>query len=202
MDEDASSVRAKKLPFTPTKDEYLVREFPRSKLPYLFILFVTLLASGFFFLTYIDISTGGYGWLRRMTGMSIQTAKDAAPILIVLSLIAILGGVITAYIYSVNRMFLTNEHVIRIKQDGLVAVDKKVISHLNIEDIKARQNFVGGLLGYGLLTMSTEGQNATYEINFIRKPFEQVNVATEVRDDYQQSVIDMGGQAIPISEER
>lgn len=202
MPEDTETTSTEKLPFTLTRDEHLIREFPRSKLIYLFILLITTLSAGFFFVTYIDLSTGGDSWLRAMANISAQTARDAAPILAVLSLVSILGGVITAYIYSANRMFLTNEHVVRIKQDGLVATDKKVISHLNIEDIKARQNFIGGILGYGLLTMSTEGQNATYEINFIRKPFEQVTLATEVRDEYQQAVIDSGGQAIPLAEER
>ncbi len=191
-----------RLPFTLTQNEVLVREFPRSKLIYVFIIIVSLMTSSLFFLTFIDLATGGTNWLTSMTHMSLETAKQVSPIMLALTILSVLGGVISAYIYSANRMFLTNEHVVRIKQDGLVATDKKVISHLNIEDIKARQNFIGSLLGYGLITMSTEGQNATYEINFIKEPFDMVTLATEVRDDYQQSVIDNGGKAIPLAEKR
>lgn len=202
MTESAQYSYSGKLPFDLTQNEFVIKEFPRSKMPYLLITLLTVISSGFFFLTYIDMATGGNGWLKQMTGISAKTAKEASPILAVLSLTMLLGGSIAAYIYSANRMFLTNEHIVRIRQDGLVATDKKVISHLNIEDIKARQNLIGGILGYGLLTMSTEGQNATYEINFIKQPFEQVTLATDIRDEYQQSVIDSGGKAIPLVEKR
>lgn len=192
----------KNLPFQLTKNEVIIQEFPRSKVPLFFILFLTLAFGSFFFLNFIDLATGGPNWFSDTLGISAKSAKETAPIFAALSAISFMGGVISAYIYSANRMFLTNEHIVRIKQDGLVATDKKVISHLNIEDIKARQNLIGGILGYGLLTMSTEGQNATYEINFIKRPFEQVRIATDVRDEYQQSVIDSGGRAIPLAEER
>lgn len=192
----------KKLPFALTNNEVVIQEFPRSKIPYVFIIFLTLLFGSFFFLNFVDMVSGGTNWLSTMLSIDKETAKAAAPILGALSALTILGGVISAYIYSANRMFLTNEHIVRIKQQGLVATDKKMISHLNIEDIKARQNIIGAFLGYGLLTMSTEGQNATYEINFIKKPFEQVTLATDVRDEYQQTVIDDGGRSIPLAEKR
>ncbi|HRV76132.1 MAG: PH domain-containing protein [Candidatus Nomurabacteria bacterium] len=202
MTEVSTDTQSKKLPFNLTQNEFVIREFPRSKLPYLLITTITAISAGFFFLSYIDMVTGGNGWIRRTTGISVETAKEVSPILAVLSFTMLLSGAIAAYIYSANRMFLTNEHIVRIKQDGLVATDKKVISHLNIEDIKARQNFIGSIFGYGLLVMSTEGQNATYEINFIKQPFEQVTMATDVRDEYQQSVVDSGGRAIPLAEKR
>lgn len=194
--------RPVKLPFELTKNEVVVQEFPRSRVPLYFILILTLGFGSFFFLNFVDLLSGGPNWFSNMLGISAESAKGTAPIFAALSGIVIAGGVISAYIYSANRMFLTNEHIVRIKQDGLVATDKKVISHLNIEDIKARQNLIGSILGYGLLTMSTEGQNATYEINFIKRPFEQVRIATDVRDEYQQAVIDSGGRAIPLAEER
>lgn len=198
----AADLSKAKLPFELTENEALIKEFPRSRVPYFFILFLMVSASSFFFLNFIDVATGGSNWLSDMLSLSADNAKQLAPILLFFTGSSVLGGLIALYVYYANRMFLTNEHVVRIKQDGLVATDKKVISHLNIEDIKARQNFVGSLLGYGLITMSTEGQNATYEINFIKKPFEQVTLATEVRDDYQQLVIDAGGKSIPLAEER
>lgn len=201
MDEPSIET-ARRLPFELSKDESVIQEFPRSKVPLFFIIFVSLTLGSFFFLNFIDLATGGPNWFSNILGISTQSAKGTAPIFAALSGVSIAGGVLAGYIYSANRMFLTNEHVVRIKQDGLVATDKKVISHLNIEDIKARQNIIGSIFGYGLLTMSTEGQNATYEINFIRNPFDQVRIATDARDEYQQAVIDSGGRAIPLAEER
>lgn len=200
--EDIKNDKVDNLPFQLTKNEVVIQEFPRSKVPLYFIVFLTLTFGSFFFLNFIDLATGGPNWFSNALGIGSKSAKEAAPIFSALSAISLVGGIISYYIYSANRMFLTNEHIIRIKQHGLVATDKKVISHLNIEDIKARQNLIGGILGYGLLTMSTEGQNATYEINFIKRPFEQVRIATDVRDEYQQSVIDNGGGAIPLAEKR
>lgn len=191
-----------KLPFDLTNNESIIQEFPRSKIPYLFILFLTLLSSSFFFLTFIAMFSGGSSWIGEMLSLSKETSKGVAPVMLAVSAMSVLAGIISAYVYSANRMFLTNEHIVRIKQDGLVATDKKFISHLNIEDIKARQNIIGAIFGYGLLTMSTEGQNATYEINFIVRPFEMATLATDIRDQYQQSVIEDGGRSIPLAEKR
>ncbi len=192
----------KNLPFELSKNEKLIDEFERSKVPYIFIAVLTLLVGGFFFMVFFQLYGAGESWAASWFGITTETGADIAGIFGLLAAMSVLFGLIGAYIYSLNRMFLTNEHVVRIKQNGLVATDKKVISHLNIEDIKARQNVAGRLFGYGLLTMSTEGQNATYEINFIKRPFEYVRIATDIRDDYQQDVIDSGAKAIPLVEKR
>ena len=193
---------ARNLPFELSKNEELIDEFERSKVPYIFIVVLTLLISGFFFVAFFQLYGAGESWVASWFGIKPQTGAEIAGVFGLLSALSFVFGIVAAYIYSLNRMFITNEHVIRIKQYGLVATDKKVISHLNIEDIKARQNLVGRLFGYGLLTMSTEGQNATYEINFIKRPFDYVRIATDIRDDYQQSVIDSDAKAIPLVEKR
>jgi hypothetical protein len=53
-----------------------------------------------------------------------------------------------------------------------------------------------------MVTLSTEGQNATYKINFIKNAFDYERLLTDTRDEYQQSVIDDGGRAIPLAEKR
>lgn len=193
---------SKDLPFELSKNEEVITEVERSKVPYIFIVILSLVVGGFFYSAFFQLNGAGESWFADWFGISRKTGADIAGIFALLAALTIVFGLIGAYVYSLNRMFITNEHIVRIKQYGLVATDKKVISHLNIEDIKARQNIVGRIFGYGLLTMSTEGQNATYEINFIKRPFEYVRVATDIRDDYQQNVIDNGGAAIPLVEKR
>lgn len=190
------------LPFELSKNEILIEEFKRSKVPYLFIYALTIFTASIFFIMFFQLYGAGESWASSWIGVSPRTGSEIAPVFGFMSALSVLFGIVAAHIYSLNRMFLTNEHVIRIKQHGLVATDKKVISHLNIEDIKARQNIVGKILGYGRITMSTEGQNATYDINFIVAPFDYVKIATDIRDDYQQNVIDNGGKAIPLAEKR
>lgn len=193
---------SKSLPFELSKNEILIEEFRRSKIPYLFIYSATLFVASLFFIMFFQLYGAGESWASSWIGVSPEVGSEIAPIFGFLSALSVLFGVVAAHIYSLNRMFLTNEHVIRIKQHGLVATDKKVISHLNIEDIKARQHIIGKILGYGRVTMSTEGQNATYDINFIVAPFDYVKTATDIRDDYQQNVIDQGGKSIPLVEKR
>lgn len=193
---------SKALPFELSKNEILIEEFSRSKVPYVFIYGLTFTIATFCFTLFFQLYGAGESWALSWLGVSAEIGSQIAPIFAALSAVAVLFGIIAAHIYSLNRMFLTNEHVIRIKQHGLVATDKKVISHLNIEDIKARQNIIGKLLGYGRVTMSTEGQNATYDIGFIVSPFDYVKIATDIRDNYQQNVIDNGGKAIPLAEKR
>ncbi len=190
------------LPFELSKNETLIDEFRRSKFPYVLIFVLSTSIMTFFFIVFFQLYGAGESWALDWLGVSADVGSQIAPIFAVLALITILFGLISAHIYHLNRMFLTNEHIIRIKQYGLVATDKKVISHLNIEDIKARQNLIGKLLNFGKITMSTEGQNATYEINFIVDPFEYVRIATDIRDEYQKEVIDSGGKAIPLVEKR
>jgi hypothetical protein len=190
------------LPFELSKNEILIEEFRRSKVPYLFIYALTIFAASIFFIMFFQLYGAGESWASSWIGVSPKTGSEIAPFFGFMSALSVLFGIVVAHIYSLNRMFLTNEHIVRIKQYGLVATDKKVISHLNIEDIMARQNIVGKILGYGRITMSTEGQNATYDINFIVSPFDYVKTATDIRDEYQQNVIDNGGKAIPLAEKR
>lgn len=194
---------ARGLPFQLTENEELIVELPRSKAPYIIIFGLGLLFSGFFFANFLQLySASSTSWVGSIFSIDIKSGTAVAPIFIGLASVALLFSLIAAYIYSANRMFITNEHIVRIEQHGLVATDRKVITHLNIEDVKARQNIMGRLLNYGKLTLSTEGQNATYVINYIKNVFEHERLITDTRDSYQKSVIDDGGRAIPVVEKR
>ena len=194
---------AKSLPFELTKNEVLVAELERSKVPYVVMFGLGFLSTSFFFANFIQLySASNSAWLRKLISISSETASQISPIFLLLSALSILFCLVAAQIYSQNRMFITNEHMVRIEQHGLVATDRKVINHLNVEDIKARQNLLGRLFGYGLMSLSTEGEGVTYTINFIKRPFEYERIITDTRDAYQQSVIDDGGQSIPLAKNR
>jgi membrane protein YdbS with pleckstrin-like domain len=193
----------KDLPFELTKNEALITEMERSKAPYFLIWGLVGSCTILSFIVFIQLLSAGEGSLLSfMVDFRPEEGVVVAPLFAVISIISLLAGLLAAHIYSLNRMFITNEHIVRVTQYGLTATDRKVISHLNIEDVKVRQNILGKLLNYGMVTLSTEGQNATYKINFIKNAFDYERLLTDTRDEYQQSVIDDGGRAIPLAEKR
>jgi uncharacterized membrane protein YdbT with pleckstrin-like domain len=194
---------AKSLPFKLTENEELIAELKRSKVPYFLSGAFALTFLIFFFTNFIQLySANPKAWFLEFSGLSLEDGVAFAPAFLFLAALFVLFALVFAYVYSANRMFLTNEHIVRIEQHGLVATDKKVITHLNIEDVKVRQNIIGRLLGFGKITLSTEGQNATYTINYIKDCWSYGELITEARDRYQQSVIDDGGRSIPLAEKR
>jgi membrane protein YdbS with pleckstrin-like domain len=191
------------LPFTLTNNEFLITELKRSKVPYVIMWSLALAVFSFFFYNFIQLySANENAWFLDFSGLNLEDGMAFAPVFIFLCALTILFALVASHIYSANRMFVTNEHIVRIVQHGLVATDRKVITHLNIEDVKVSQNILGRILGYGKVTLSTEGQNATYQINYIKDCFQYETLITDTRDSYQQSVIDDGGKAIPFAEKR
>jgi hypothetical protein len=198
----ASSDKNNNLPFRLTDGEYVIVELERSKIPYFIMLIGGGITSILFFITFLQMYSGSQSWFGSWFGITVENGLSLAPIFIGLSVLSIVSGLIAAFIYRSNRMFVTNEHIVRIKQNGLVITDKKIISHLNVEDVKARQNILGKFLGYGRIIISTEGLNSNYEINFIKKPYDYLGILTDTRDQYQTAVVAKGGGAIPLAEKR
>ncbi len=191
-----------KAPFKLTKNEHIITELKRSKLPYVGIFTLSFSGAVFFFVTFLQMYGAGTSWFGSWMSIDESTSFKIASVFIALSLICIIFGLIAAYIYSANRMFITNEHIVLIKQYGIVATDKKVINHLNVEDAKFRQNIMGKHFDYGKLTVSTEAQNTVYELNFVKDPSEYANLIIDTRDQYQTDLVANGGKAIPFAEKR
>lgn len=106
-------------------------------------------------------------------------------VLLLLILLAIMGGVVATVIYDANRFFLTNESVIQHIQSGLFSKKDQTISLNNVEDASYRQHgIVQTILNYGSIRLSTEGEETTYRFHFVANPQEQVRLLNDAVESF------------------
>lgn len=95
-------------------------------------------------------------------------------ILLLMLFAGTLGG-IAIWVYLQNQFFLTNESVIQEIQHGLFSRHEQTVSLGSIEDASFKQNgVVSHIFGYGLMRLSTEGEETTYRFNYVEDPKAQV----------------------------
>lgn len=98
-------------------------------------------------------------------------------ILLALLGLIILGGSIAVWVYLQNKFFLTNESVIQEIQYSLFSRHEQTVSLGSIEDASFKQyGIFPFLFNYGLLRLSTEGEETTYRFNFVARPKAQVAI--------------------------
>lgn len=96
---------------------------------------------------------------------------------ILLTSLALLFGFVATSIYNANKFFLTNESVIQLIQVGLFSKREQTVSLANIEDASYNQHgIMPHLFNYGLLRLSTEGDETTYRFNYASSPQKQIAI--------------------------
>lgn len=109
--------------------------------------------------------------LGSVFGDAEAAATAGAVIVGGLSILVIIGGMISTYIYNSNRFYLTNESVIQEIQTSLFAKHEQTVSLTNVEDASYRQSsIIQMLLGYGSIRLSTEGDETTYRFSYVTNP--------------------------------
>lgn len=94
-----------------------------------------------------------------------------------ISFLIFLGALVATYIYNNNRFYLTNESVIQEIQDTVFSRHEQTVSLSNIEDASYRQHgILPYLLNYGLIRLSTEGDETTYRFNYVANPKKQIAI--------------------------
>lgn len=116
-------------------------------------------------------------------GGNVEGATEVLPIEILaipgflLAVLTLIFGGIATSIYQANRFFLTNESVIQQIQDGLFAKREQTVSLANIEDASYTQHgLLPHILNYGMIRLSTEGDETTYRFNYASRPRKTVNI--------------------------
>lgn len=151
--------------------EYIVSDVPRHPIgmaaPIILVVFVLAL-----------IATVLFNFQPIMTAMGIVPTPPMAPIVLgglLLAVIVLIIGYIAIWIYTNNRFYLTNESVIQHVQTGLFNKREQTVSLGSIEDSSYRQNGILQLLfNYGLIRLSTVGDETTYRFNYVKNPKAQV----------------------------
>ncbi len=118
------------------------------------------------------------------TGPAVTMMTLAIPAFLV-SMLAVLFGFIAATIYNANRFYLTNESVIQHVQIGLFNQREQTISLANIEDASYSQNgILPHLFDYGLIRLSTEGDETTYRFAYASNPQKQISLLNNAVEDF------------------
>ncbi|HSH18724.1 MAG TPA: PH domain-containing protein [Candidatus Saccharimonadales bacterium] len=109
-------------------------------------------------------------------GTAVNPQLVAIPAVLVAALILMFGMIATS-IYNANKFFLTNESVIQLIQTGIFSRKEQTVSLANIEDASYNQHgILPHILGYGLIRLSTEGDETTYRFNYASNPDRQVAI--------------------------
>jgi hypothetical protein len=102
-----------------------------------------------------------------------------------IALLALIFGFISTYIYNANRFYLTNESVIQHIQTSLFNMREQTISLANVEDASYTQDgVVPHMLNYGLLRLSTQGDETTYRFNYASNPSKQIAVLNDAVENF------------------
>ncbi len=118
----------------------------------------------------------------QLTGATASPSIMVLPILLFVVLVC-LFTYIAYYIYTNNRLYMTNECVIEFKQAGMFTHSEHSISLGSIEDASYTQtSFVQQLVGYGSIRLSTVGDETTYTFTYVGQPkdlIDRLNSAVE-----------------------
>ncbi len=105
-------------------------------------------------------------------------------ILLLMLFAGLLGG-IAIWVYLQNQFFLTNESVIQEIQHGLFSRHEQTVSLGSIEDASFKQyGILPHIFGYGLMRLSTKGEETTYRFNYVENPKEQIAIVNNAVESF------------------
>lgn len=91
------------------------------------------------------------------------------------------GGLVATYVYNQNYFIVTNERVFARVQISPFSQRSQNVEIEHIEDCSYTQNGpLQMILGYGVIRLSTVGDEHTYQFTFVRSPAEQFKVINTV----------------------
>lgn len=95
----------------------------------------------------------------------------------ILMIMVTIGAWISIWVYNQNEFYLTNESVIQETQHSLFSRHEQTISLANIEDASYQQHgLMQYMFNYGLIRLSTKGDETTYRFPYASRPRDQVSV--------------------------
>lgn len=123
-----------------------------------------------------------------MYAASPGALPDPQPIvlgLLLASFLVLCGGGVAIWVYLQNQFFLTNESVIQEIQHGLFSRHEQTVSLGSIEDASFKQyGLLPTLFNYGIIRLSTEGEETTYRFNYVEDPKRQVAIVNNAVENF------------------
>lgn len=84
---------------------------------------------------------------------------------------------IAVWVYLKNRLILTNESIIQEIQYSLFSKHEQTVSLGSVEDASYKQfGVIPTIFNYGLVRLSTEGEETTYRFDYVNNPKEQTAI--------------------------
>lgn len=101
------------------------------------------------------------------------------------SVLSAIGTFIVYYVYTNNRLYLTNESVIQIIQSSLFSRQEQIASLGSVEDSSFKQDsFLEHMFNYGHVRLSTVGDETTYTFDFAPRPKYHVELLNATVESY------------------
>ena len=96
-----------------------------------------------------------------------------------------IGGYVAIWVYLRNTFYMTNESVIQEIQHSLFSKHEQTVSLGSIEDVSYRQNgILPSVLNYGMIRLSTEGEETTYRFQYVSNPKEQIAILNNAVESF------------------
>jgi hypothetical protein len=119
-----------------------------------------------------------YSFVAKSIGISNSVDPTLVISFILLFIFfVIIGTCIAYYVYTSNRFVLTNESVIQDIKTAIFNEQEQTISLADIEDASYTQNgIIQQLFDYGVIRLSTEGEETTYYFPYVSRPRQHIAV--------------------------
>lgn len=123
--------------------------------------------------------------LETNAAAGLPSMMTVSLILLPLALLAGLFGYIAVWVYLRNTFFMTNESVIQEIQHSLFSRHEQTVSLGSVEDVSfVQRGVLETMLNYGMIRLSTEGEETTYRFYFVSNPKEQVAILNNAVEDF------------------
>jgi membrane protein YdbS with pleckstrin-like domain len=157
-----------------SEGEFVIRMIPRSLIGLTGHVSISLFLITLSFIALLNYDLIAASFNVQQQIIDPQTIIFSAIIVICLTALAMY---IIYYIYTSNKLFLTNESVIQEIQTGLFSKKEQIVSLVNIEDVSySQEGILQQIFNFGSIRLSTEGEETTYTFTYASNP--KVNIAT------------------------
>ena len=151
-----------------SKGEYVIRVVPRHMIGLIAPIVAGVLLITLFLIMALSVEQIN---AAQSATQSSEVYSSFTVLMLVLSFFTAVAVGVIAYIYTHNRLFLTNESVIQQMQSSLFSQTEQTVSLANIEDANFSQHGVlQHMFNYGSIRLSTQGDENTYRFTFVADP--------------------------------
>ena len=156
------------------EDEYVEFVFKRAKICLLLIMGGTAISVILILLAFL-IFLLGQSMIDEMGQRFLYIILGA------LLFAAVIIGLVAYIVYSGNRLYVTNKHVIQLVMNSLVSSSENMIDLPSIEDVSFRQEgILQQMFHFGTLRLATVGDETTYTFKFSDISPEQLKAVSKL----------------------